>query len=41
VRLTDFDDVASGASAQVITAPGGTPWAASDFVVNCPIIAEL
>lgn len=40
VRLTDIDDVSSLADAGQITAPDGSAWKPSGFVVNCPIISQ-
>jgi hypothetical protein len=40
-RLEDFADVEDGAEERVFTAPDGTSWGPTGFVVNCPIIAQL
>lgn len=40
-RQNDFFDVESLANDGVITAPDGTPWGPSDFIVNCPVISQL
>ena len=37
----DFFDIEDLADDGVITAPDGTPWGPSDFIVNCPIISQL
>jgi hypothetical protein len=39
VRQTDFNDVQGLADQGLITAPDGSPFAASGFIVNCPIIS--
>ncbi len=39
VRVTRFADVEDLAEDGAVTAPDGSPWAANDIVVNCPIIA--
>jgi hypothetical protein len=39
VRLTDIDDVIKGAEAGEVSAPDGSAWGPSNFIVNCPIIA--
>lgn len=38
-RVTRFADVEDLAEDGAVTAPDGSPWAANDIVVNCPIIA--
>jgi hypothetical protein len=38
-RLTQYDDVADLARAGDVTGPGGAPFGATGFIVNCPIIA--
>jgi hypothetical protein len=38
-RVTQYDDVADLARAGDVTGPGGTPFGAAGFIVNCPIIA--
>ena len=38
-RVTAFADVQDLAASGAVTAPGGTPWGASGFIVNCPIVA--
>ena len=40
VRQTDFGQVTNLAQKGVITGPGGAPFAAAGFVVNCPIISR-
>lgn len=40
LRQTDFGQVENLAQHGVITGPGGAPFAAADFVVNCPIISR-
>lgn len=37
---TDFDDVQDLADEARVTAPDGTVWRPSNFIVNCPIISE-
>lgn len=37
----DFFDIEDLAEDGIITAPDGTPWGPSDFIVNCPIVSEL
>jgi len=39
-RITRFADVEDLADAGQVTGPGGTPWQASDIVVNCPILVS-
>jgi hypothetical protein len=39
-RQTDFGDVLGLASHGLVTAPDGSPFSASDFIVNCPIISQ-
>ena len=39
VRQTDFGDVLGLAEHGLVTAPDGSPFAASGFIVNCPIIS--
>jgi hypothetical protein len=39
LRQEDFGDVLGLASHGLVTAPDGTPFAASGFIVNCPIIS--
>jgi hypothetical protein len=36
----DYGDVQGLASHRLITAPDGTPFAASGFIVNCPIVSS-
>jgi hypothetical protein len=36
----DYGDVQGLASHGLITAPDGTAFAASGFIVNCPIVSE-
>ena len=38
-QITRFADVADLAEQGAVTGPGGTPWGASGFIVNCPIVA--
>jgi len=38
-QVTAFADVQDLAAAGAVTAPGGAPWGASGFIVNCPIVA--
>jgi hypothetical protein len=38
-RITQYDDVADLARAGDVTGPGGAPFGAAGFIVNCPIIA--
>jgi hypothetical protein len=40
LRQDDFGDVLGLASKGLVTAPDGSPFAASGFIVNCPIISE-
>ena len=40
LRQTDFDDILDLAKAGRVTAPGGAPFAASGFIVNCPIVSR-
>jgi hypothetical protein len=40
LRQTDFGDVLGLASHGLVTAPDGTAFAASGFIVNCPIISS-
>jgi hypothetical protein len=40
LRQTDFDDVRALADDGLVTAPDGTAFAASGFIVNCPVISE-
>src|SRR3954451_1293489 len=37
-RITQYDDVADLARAGEVTGPGGAPFGAAGFIVNCPII---
>jgi len=39
LRQTDFGDVRNLAQEGLVTAPDGSPFAAADLVVNCPIIS--
>jgi hypothetical protein len=39
LRQLDYGDILGLASHGLITAPGGTPFAASNFIVNCPIVS--
>src|SRR3954453_6068458 len=38
-QIRSFAEVADLAAAGAVTAPDGTPWGASGFIVNCPIVA--
>lgn len=38
-QVTRFADVVDLADAGAVTGPGGSPWGASGFIVNCPIVA--
>ena len=38
-RITQYDDVADLARAGDVSGPGGAPFGAVGFIVNCPIIA--
>jgi hypothetical protein len=38
-RQERFADVEDLAEAGDVTAPGGAPWRATGFIVNCPIVA--
>src|SRR3954470_5067330 len=38
-QITSFAGVADLAANGAVTAPGGAPWGASGFIVNCPIVA--
>ena len=40
LRQEDYGDVLGLASDGLVTAPDGTPFAASGFIVNCPIISS-
>ncbi|HET7787141.1 MAG TPA: hypothetical protein VFL36_14310 [Myxococcales bacterium] len=40
LRQRDYGDVIGLASHGLVTAPDGTPFAASGFIVNCPIISQ-
>jgi hypothetical protein len=40
LRQTDYGDVQGLASHGLVTGPGGAPFAASGFIVNCPIVSE-
>jgi hypothetical protein len=40
LRQTDYGDVLGLASHGLVTAPDGTPFSASGFIVNCPIISS-
>jgi hypothetical protein len=40
LRQTDFGDVLGLASHGLVTAPDGSPFGASGFIVNCPIISS-
>jgi hypothetical protein len=40
VRQRDYGDVIGLASHGLVTAPDGSPFAASGFIVNCPIISQ-
>jgi len=40
MRQRDYGDVIGLASHGQVTAPDGTPFAASNFVVVCPIISQ-
>lgn len=40
LRQTDFGDVLGLASHGLVTAPDGSPFSASGFIVNCPIISS-
>jgi hypothetical protein len=39
LRQTDFGDILGLAEHGLVTAPDGSPFAASGFIVNCPIIS--
>jgi hypothetical protein len=39
-RQTDFGDIEGLAEHGLVTAPDGSPFAASGFIVNCPIISQ-
>jgi len=39
LRQTDYGDVVGLASDRLVTAPDGSPFTASNFIVNCPIIS--
>lgn len=39
LRQSDFGDVRNLAQKRIVTAPDGTPFAAANIVVNCPIIS--
>jgi len=39
-RQMDFGDVIGLASKALVTAPDGSPFAASGFIVDCPIVSE-
>jgi hypothetical protein len=40
LRQTDWGDVSGLADHGLVTAPGGGPFAASGFIVNCPIVSQ-
>jgi len=40
LRQMDYGDVQGLASHRLVTAPDGTPFAASGFIVNCPIVSS-
>jgi len=40
LRQEDFGDILGLASHGLVTAPDGSPFAASGFIVNCPIIGS-
>jgi hypothetical protein len=40
LRQTDYGDIQGLVSHGLVTGPGGTPFAASGFIVNCPIISS-
>jgi hypothetical protein len=40
VRQTDFGQVINLAQKGIVTGPGGAPFAAAGFVVNCPIVSR-
>jgi len=40
LRQTDFDDILDLAKNGRVTAPGGAPFDASGFIVNCPIVSR-
>ena len=39
-RQTDFGDILNLASDRLVTAPDGSPFAASGFIVDCPIVSS-
>ena len=40
LRQVDFGHIKNLADDGTVTAPGGSPWAASGFIVNCPIVSR-
>ncbi len=40
LRQTDFDDILDLAKNGRVTGPGGVPFDASGFIVNCPIVSR-
>ena len=40
LRQTDYGDIQGLVSHGMITGPGGVPFAASNFIVNCPIVSS-
>lgn len=40
VRQTDFGQIENLAHEGIVTGPGGAPWGAVNFVVNCPIVSR-
>jgi len=40
VRQTDFGQIINLAQKGIVTGPGGAPFAAAGFVVNCPIVSR-
>ncbi len=40
VRQTDFGQVENLAEHGTVTGPGGAPWGAANFVVDCPIVSR-
>jgi hypothetical protein len=40
LRQKDFGTIENLADDQMVTAPGGSPFAASGFIVNCPIVSR-
>jgi hypothetical protein len=40
LRQTDFGDILGLANHGLVTAPDGTPFTATGFIVNCPIVSQ-